>query len=64
MESLNKKTYAQQLILAKIAEKKEQEITNQSWEEYEEFYNDYSDSHSDYYDSGVYRKDKTRKNAD
>ena len=51
MESLNKKTYAQQLILAKIAEKKEQEITNQSWEEYEEFYNDYSDSHSDYYDS-------------
>ena len=51
MESLNKKTYAQQLILAKIAEKKEQEITNQSWEEYEEFYNDYSDSHSDYYDA-------------
>lgn len=52
MESLNKKTYAQQLILAKIAEKEKQAEENQKWDEYEESYGfDYHDSHSDYYDS-------------
>lgn len=52
MESLNKKTYAQQVILAKIAEKEKQAEENQKWDEYEESYGfDYHDSHSDYYDS-------------
>ena len=52
MESSNKKTYAQQLILAKIAEKEKQAEENQKWDEYEESYGfDYHDSHSDYYDS-------------
>lgn len=51
MESSNKKTYAQQLILAKIAEKEKQAEENQKWDEYEESYGfDYHDSHSDYYD--------------
>lgn len=52
MESSNKKTYAQQLIFAKIAEKEKQAEENQKWDEYEESYGfDYHDSHSDYYDS-------------
>lgn len=47
---MEKMTFAQKAILKRITEKKE---TNDSFQDYHEYYSDYNDCHSDYFDSNA-----------